>query len=150
MEIPDIFRPNGDPAPGIVTTQDEFAISWTKDQAIKKVELFAKYRDSRRRTAFIWTMLSRSVAIYLGRRLADGQWRQETEEIIYRPFDIRWTIFNQNIAVHRRERVMRHMLAGQNIGITIGRAGQVIDQGEWNIIFSLRNITEFNLYGRGK
>ena len=42
-KVPDIFRPNGDPAPGIVTTQDEFAISWTNAEAIRKVELLLGY-----------------------------------------------------------------------------------------------------------
>ncbi|NIA14754.1 MAG: N-6 DNA methylase, partial [Nitrospiraceae bacterium] len=36
--IPDIFRPYGDPAPGIVTTHDQFAISWTQDEARHKVD----------------------------------------------------------------------------------------------------------------
>jgi predicted helicase len=44
---------------------------------------------------------------------------------------------------------MRHMLAGTNIGLAIGRAGQVIDQDEWDIAFCTRFITEFNLYRRG-
>jgi predicted helicase len=44
---------------------------------------------------------------------------------------------------------MRHMLAGQNLGVTIGRAGQVIDQGEWDIVFCRSFITEYNLYRRG-
>ncbi|GAC1521700.1 MAG: hypothetical protein NVS3B14_22930 [Ktedonobacteraceae bacterium] len=44
---------------------------------------------------------------------------------------------------------MHHMLAGENIGLTIGRAGQVINQGEWDIVFCTRSITEFNLYRRG-
>src|SRR6266481_5338683 len=29
---------NGDPAPGIVTTHDEFAISWSETEAAEKVE----------------------------------------------------------------------------------------------------------------
>lgn len=44
---------------------------------------------------------------------------------------------------------MRHMLAGRNLGFNIGRAGQVIDQGEWNIIFCTPSIAEFNLFRRG-
>jgi len=44
---------------------------------------------------------------------------------------------------------MHHKLATQNLGITIGRAGQVVDQGEWDIVFCSRFITEYNLYRRG-
>ena len=36
--IPFIFSPYGPPAPGIVTTHDQFAISWTPEEAISKVE----------------------------------------------------------------------------------------------------------------
>jgi hypothetical protein len=149
-KIPDIFRPNGDPAPGIVTTQDEFAISWTKAEAIKKVEqLLATESEDEARRLFRLCAQDQWQYIWAKKELADGQWRHETVEVLYRPFDIRWTVFNRYVAVHRRERVMRHMLAGQNVGITIGRAGQVIDQGEWDIVFCTRNITEYNLYRRG-
>jgi predicted helicase len=149
-KIPDIFRPNGDPAPGIVTTQDEFAISWTKAEAIKKVEqLLATESEDEARQLFRLCAQDQWQYTWAKKELADGQWRHETVEVLYRPFDIRWTVFNRHVAVHRRERVMRHMLAGQNVGITIGRAGQVIDQGEWDIVFCTRHITEYNLYRRG-
>ena len=36
--LPVIFSPNGDPAPGIVTTHDQFAISWNPEEAETKVE----------------------------------------------------------------------------------------------------------------
>src|SRR5258708_14598004 len=83
------------------------------------------------------------------KELAKDDWRQDLVEILYRPFDKRWTVFNRHVAVHRRERVMRHMLAAENIGLTIGRAGQVINQDQWDIVFCTRHITEFNLFRRG-
>ena len=149
-KVPDIFRPNGDPAPGIVTTQDEFAISWTKAEAIRKVELLlATKNEDEARQLFRLCAQDQWQYTWAKKELADGQWRHEIVEVLYRPFDIRYTVFNRYVAVHRRERVMRHMLAGQNVGITIGRAGQVIDQGEWDIVFCTLNITEYNLYRRG-
>ena len=39
-KISEIMNLNGDPAPGIVTTHDEFAISWSKGEAQGKVERF--------------------------------------------------------------------------------------------------------------
>jgi len=149
-KVPDIFRPNGDPAPGIVTTQDEFAISWTREEAIEKVEhLLATNTEEEARDLF--RLCSQNQWKYASARkeLSRNQWRDELVEVLYRPFDVRWTVFNRYVAVHRRERVMRHMLAGENVGITIGRAGQVIEQDEWNILFCTRHITEFNLYRRG-
>ena len=47
-------------------------------------------------------------------------------ELAYRPFDDRWTIWDRNVAVHRRERVMQHMRNG-NIAIVTCHAST----GEW-------------------
>jgi len=148
--VPAIFRPNGDPAPGIVTCHDQFAISWTEAETCSKVERFlsTETEDEARQ---LFRLCSQDQWQYTVAKseLQSGAWQQETTEILYRPFDRRWTVFNRHVAVHRRERVMRHMLAGENIGLTIGRAGQVIDQDEWDIVFCTRFITEFNLYRRG-
>ena len=68
----------------------------------------------------------------------------------YRPFDTRWTVFERHVAVHLRERVTRHMRAGPNLALAVGRAGQVIDGGDnWDIAFCTRLPTEFNLFRRG-
>ena len=135
-KVPDIFRPNGDPAPGIVTTQDEFAISWTKAEAIRKVELLlATKNEDEARQLFRLCAQDQWQYTWAKQELADGQWRHE---IVAKFFidhlisDIQYSI--GMLSVYPRERVMRHMLAGQNVGITIGRAGQVIDQGEWDIV----------------
>ncbi|HEU0000896.1 MAG TPA: type ISP restriction/modification enzyme [Ktedonobacteraceae bacterium] len=148
--VPDIFSLNGDPAPGIVTTHDDFAISWTEDEAIKKGEmLLSTSTEDEARRLFRLCAQNQWQYVRAKKELSHDRWRKETVEILYRPFDTRWTVFNRQVAVHRRERVMRHMLAGHNTGITIGKAGQVIDQKEWDIVFCTRFITEFNLYRRG-
>lgn len=148
--VVDIFRPNGDPAPGVVTCHDQFAISWTEIEARSKVERFLSTgaEDEARR---LFRLCAQDQWQYAAAKseLQRGTWHQDITKILYRPFDSRWTIFNRHVAVHRRERVMHHMLAGENIGLTIGRAGQVIAQDEWDIVFCTRLITEFNLYRRG-
>ncbi|MGC8785416.1 MAG: type ISP restriction/modification enzyme [Armatimonadota bacterium] len=48
-----------------------------------------------------------------------------------------------------RPEVMRHMLAGENVGLCIGRAGQVVGAEQWNLAFCTRRITDFNLFYRG-
>jgi predicted helicase len=120
--VADIFKPSGDPAPGIITTHDEFAISWTREEAIDKVErLLATSSEIDARQLF--TLCSQNQWNYARakKELADGAWRQEAIPLLYRPFDVRWTIWNSNVAVHRRERVMRHMLGHDNIGLVVNR-----------------------------
>jgi predicted helicase len=148
--VADIFRPNGDPAPGVVTCHDQFAISWTKNEACAKIERFllTETEDEARQ---LFRLCSQNQWQYhvAKSHLQQDTWHQDITEILYRPFDSRWTIFNRFVTVHRRERVMRHMLDGSNVGLAIGRAGHVIDQDEWDIAFCTRSITDFNLYRRG-
>ncbi len=120
--IADIFCPNGRPAPGIVTTHDQFAISWTSGEAESKVEqLLATPSEEEARK--LWRLCSQNQWVYerAKEELQDGSWRDRIEPILYRPFDFRYTVFDRNVAVHRRERVMRHMLAGENLGLIFMR-----------------------------
>ena len=120
--LPEIFSPNGTPAPGIVTTHDQFAISWDAQEAASKVaQLLATSSEGEARLR--WRLCSQSQWQYdraMG-ELANGLWRDQIKPILYRPFDVRTTVFNSNVAVHRRERVMRHILAGENLGLITTR-----------------------------
>jgi len=128
--IAEAMNPNGDPAPGIVTTHDEFAISWTKEEAIAKVERFLA-TDSEKQARDLWRLCSQNQWDYTRakRELASGEWRDKVVPILYRPFDIRWTIYDRNVAVHRRERASSHMLQKgpnfKNIGIATTRSTEI-------------------------
>ena len=120
--IPEIFSPNGDPAPGIVTTHDQFAISWNEQEATRKVEQFLETATEDEARS-IWRLCSQDQWQYqrAKRELGDGSWKSQVHQILYRPFDWRITVYDRNVAVHRRERVMRHMLSGQNLGLIAPR-----------------------------
>jgi len=148
--VADIFRPNGDPAPGVVTCHDQFAISWTKNEACAKIERFLSTETEEEARQLFCLCSQNQWQYHIAKsQLEQNTWHQDITEILYRPFDRRWTIFNRFVTVHRRERVMRHMLNGINIGLAIGRAGHVIDQDEWDIACCTRYITDFNLFRRG-
>jgi len=157
--IPDIFRPNGDPAPGVITCHDEFAVAWSRDEAINKVEWLLATRDAEEARQH-YRLCGQEQWNYAAakRALSGGNWRQQLTPILYRPFDTRWTVYNPHVAVHLRERVTRHMLPSEiadaqenreNLALLIGKAGQVIHQQTWDIVFCSRLITEFNLFRRG-
>lgn len=118
----DLFAKNGDPAPGIVTTHDQFAISWTPAEAAAKVESLVA-SDSETAARSLFRLCSQNQWSYARAKteLARDEWRKEIRPILYRPFDARWTVFDRNVAVHRRERVMRHMLDGRNLGLCTNR-----------------------------
>ncbi len=139
--IPSIFSSNGDPAPGIVTTHDQFAISWTREEATTKVErLLATESEAEARE--IWRLCSQDQWQYerAKQELSNGAWRERIENILYRPFDIRITVFDRNVAVHRRERVMHHMLAGRNLGLSTTRSTEI--SAGWEHVFVSRALIQ--------
>lgn len=120
--LAELMNQNGDPAPGIVTTQDEFAISWSPKESKNKVrKLLATKTEKEARGLF--TLCSQSQWNYLRakKELANGEWEKEVAPIMYRPLDFRWTVYNSNVAVHRRERATRHFIEGQNYGLVTTR-----------------------------
>lgn len=122
----EIFSPNGDPAPGIVTTHDDFAISWTPEEAAAKVDrLLATTTEAEAREIF--TLCSQDQWRYARAKaeLADGKWRERIVPILYRPFDVRWTVYDRNVAVHRRERASDNMLDGQNLALCTARTAEI-------------------------
>jgi hypothetical protein len=148
--IADWFSPNGPPAPGIVTTHDEFAISASQSEAAEKVEMLlgASSEEELRQKIRLcgqdqWNY-DRARA-----ELSNGAWRDEFASVCYRPFDPKVTIYNRNVAVHRRDRVMGHYLRGDNMGMIIGRQGQVVGLMPWNLVFCTSLISDFNLFYRG-
>ena len=135
--LPSIFNQNGDPAPGIVTTHDEFAISFTREEQIEKVEaLLATGDEAAARELFRLCSQKQWDYATAKRELRKGRWRQEIVPILYRPFDVRLTVYDQHVAVHRRERVSRHFLARQNIGISIPRTCEI--KRGWEHVFCSR------------
>ena len=123
FSVADLFSPNGRPAPGIVTTHDEFAISWSAVEAAEKVELLlatATEADARQ----LFRLCSQSQWNYAAAKvaLADGAWRQAITPIAYRPFDTRFTVYNSHVAVHRRNRVMSHIFGHQNLALLVTKA----------------------------
>lgn len=122
----DVFAPNGDPAPGIVTTHDDFAISWTREEAITKVErLLATQTEAEAREQFKLCSQDQWQYERAKRELENGTWRKKVVPILYRPFDVRWTVYDRNVAVHRRERASGHMLCEANFALCTTRATEI-------------------------
>lgn len=130
----DVFAPNGDPAPGIVTTHDDFAISWTAAEAVEKVErLLATRTESEARDLFKLCSQDQWRYERAKQELADGAWRDRIVPILYRPFDVRWTVYDRNVAVHRRERASSHFLR-ENVGL-ISTRQQNLEGDSWSNVF---------------
>lgn len=150
VPLPDAMSANGDPAPGIVTTHDQFAISWTKEEAMEKVTSLLRTR-SEKEARELFRLCGTSQWNYMRAKteLATLEWRKDVGVVSYRPFDQRWTVYDSNIAVHQRLRASRHFLGQSNIGLCVGKAGQVVGAGEWNLVSCTNHPVDFNYFYRG-
>ena len=139
--LPSIFSQNGDPAPGIVTTHDEFAVSFAREEQIAKVEaLLATSDEAEARKLFRLCSQSQWNYDQAKKELRNGEWREEIVPILYRPFDVRFTVYDRHVAVHRRERVSQQMLQAPNRALISCRQRSV--QDIWRQTFSTQQIIE--------
>lgn len=148
--LPSAMGENGDPAPGIVTTHDEYAISFTEGEQIEKVEwLIATPDEEAARERFQLCTQNQWNYAVAKRTLSREDWKLKLVPVAYRPFDQRFTVYNTHVAVHLRDRVMRHMQGGDTPAILTARAGAVIGDPEWNIVSASSTVSEFNYFRRG-
>jgi hypothetical protein len=117
---------NGDPAPGIVTTQDEFAVAFTRSEMLAKISALVG-TETEKDARELFRLCTQSQWNYQKAKseLQKGAWLNDVESILYRPFDMRWTVFNPHVAVHRRLRVMRHLRTWQNLAIITTRSVEI-------------------------
>ena len=147
-QLTDIFPVN---SVGIVTARDKLAIQWTAEDMERVVEDFGA-RDS-----------EDAREVYeLGKDARDWKVELAQEDVLkgdgriipvqYRPFDRRFTYYtgrSRGFLCMPRPKVMRHMLAGENLGLCVGRAGQVTGSDNWDVVFVSKHPTDLNLFRRG-
>jgi predicted helicase len=78
-----------------------------------------------------WTML---------RDLSDNNLEPLTVPVLYRPFDIRWIFYHDSLVWRTVQRVMRHMLAGENIALILPK--RVEHVGNWQHTFICKTISD--------
>jgi predicted helicase len=137
---------------GIITARDNLVIDFEADPLVERAIFF---RDSKQSDQSLcetlkislkkgWDISRAREKIKLDRNLEEF-----VKPLCYRPFDSRLIFYHQSLVWGMSYPTMRNMLPGGNLAMMVGRAGQVIGQDEWDIIFCTRGLTEFNLYRRG-
>lgn len=148
-KVTDIFPVN---SVGIVTSRDSFLVDFDRDVLEERVRLFSNEELTNEdvRTRFgledtgEWSLATARKAVQ-----RDENWRLRMTEVAYRPFDERWLFYHPALVERGREDVMRHMLAGDNLSICVGRAGQVTGGESWDVVYTARRPEDFNLFYRG-
>ena len=111
---------------GVVTARDKLAIQWSSNEMKQVASTFAQLSEDDARNHFGLGSDAQGWRV---------QWAQEdiqkhsnavkfVKQILYRPFDTRYTYYTgeaSGFICRPREKVMRHMLAGPNVGIVTTR-----------------------------
>jgi len=126
FSVRDLFSLVGDPPPGIVTTQDEFAITWSREEVAENIRRLIGTSDEAAARR-IWRLCSQKQWNYANAKatLSSTNWDHDIGEIVYRPFDKRWTAFNRHVAVWWRERATPHIRHAGNIALSTSRGIEV-------------------------
>ena len=151
LKITDILQVN---SVGVVTARDGLTIDMGKNVLLERVKNFASLPVEEARSTYKLGKDVRDWKISLAQEDIHKQHNTAAKivPLLYRPFDKRYTFYTgltRGFICMPRPKVMRHMLAGENVSLLVGRAGQVIGSDIWDILFCSKYITEFNLYRRG-
>nr|MBC7245340.1 N-6 DNA methylase [Chloroflexota bacterium] len=139
---------------GIVTARDKLTIRWTPQEVWTTVLNFSRLDPELARQAYGLGKDARDWKVTLAQKdLHDsGPERDKVVPILYRPFDVRYTYYtgrSRGFLCMPRPEVMRHMLAGENVALCIGRQGQAVGGEVWNLAYCSAHVEDLNLFYRG-
>ncbi len=134
---------------GFVSTHDDFAIAFTKQETVEKIRKFVR-TGSETEARQLFTLCSQDQWNYEDAKssLSSSNWQRSIAPVTYRPFDERYTCWDKHVCVHRRLEVHQHA-AIDNLLLCIGQAGNVIGSEEWALAFVSRKFVDFNAFYRG-
>jgi predicted helicase len=149
--VKEIFNMQGN---GIITKRDGLATNENTQKLIANLKLFAdKDNYSNKNIAEIfklplqdkdkWNL--KNTRDYLDK---EGIKIDKVVKYNYRPFSFRFLYFDEMI-VARLVKELSKQFDKFNIGLVTGRAGQNVPEGQWNLCFITKFISDINLFYRG-
>jgi predicted helicase len=128
---------------GIVTMGDSFIVADSPHTIAERVQRLARreYSEQQLNSEF---GLGKNYAKYVLENVPKLVFDEsKIVRLNYRPFDERYTYFDNKVIWRWREKVMRHFLSHDNEGIIAAR--QCV--GDWQYVFATDKIGEFNITG---
>ena len=150
FSVVELMALNGRPAPGFATQHDEFAVSFNKHEAVAKVERLLSTETEREAREYFRLCAQNQWQYERAKtELRDDRWRDWVIPFSYRPLDTRITVYNRNVAVHRRIRVTSHLVKRENIAFLLSGASEKIGSPQFDAAWITNKPSELNLFRRG-
>lgn len=70
-------------------------------------------------------------------------------QILYRPFDVRWTFFHKALVTYPRPLLQKSVHNKRNVVLCLGKEGSVIGDNEWSLAYISTLTTDKNVVPRG-
>lgn len=147
-KITEIFPLN---SVGIVTARDNFVIDFDKTKLEQRIRQFRDIKvdtEILKRTHNLNENQSWKINEQREKLRKDLEWKDSITQIHYRPFDVRWILYHDDMIERSRREVMVQLLK-ENIALTIGRQSSVIGSEKYDIVFITDKIVDLNLFRRG-
>lgn len=148
-KITDIFPLN---KTGLSTKRDKMVIDFESKPILERVNHF---RNSTEPDEILCQQLPISMIAEWNISQARESLRNEQhiekyiQPILHFPFDERFIFYHDDLVARPRKDVMRHLLAGENIAMCVGRAGEAVGDATWNLVSISNTITDLNVFRRG-
>ncbi|MCJ7508686.1 MAG: DNA methyltransferase, partial [candidate division Zixibacteria bacterium] len=121
--ITDIFPVN---SVGVVTSRDNFVIDFDRQDLVGRIKVFrdkelsdeAIFQAFGLKDKVNWKLTKSREGVS-----KDEKWEEVITQILYRPFDIRWIFYHDEVIERSRKEVMRHMMK-ENLGLLVKRQGK--------------------------
>jgi predicted helicase len=143
-KVTEIFPVN---SVGIATARDNLTIHLSEQELWQTVRDFATtpVEDARRKYNLGQDVRDWKVALAQKDLQDSGLTQRRIVPIVYRPFDTRYTYYTGNSRGFHcmpRGEVMRHMMAGENIGLSTSRGKEI--SGGWEHVFCSQHIIQLH------
>lgn len=77
------------------------------------------------------------------------KWNDSIVKIQYRPFDVRWTLFDKTLITYPRPLIEQNFIRHANIALGIGKSGNVMGDSEWSLVSISDIAMDINVIPRG-
>lgn len=134
---------------GVFTLGDGFIIDRDKDSLGKRIENFLSEDISESVLKEQFDLGKNYAKWVIGNKKEIIFEQSKIVPITYRPFDLRYTYFDNKLVWRPRTKLMSNFLNGSNTGLAVGRQGQVVGSMEWNVVFVTNNVIDLNCFYRG-
>ncbi|MBK7378425.1 MAG: hypothetical protein IPJ03_05380 [Ignavibacteriales bacterium] len=116
-KVTEIFPVN---SVGIVTSRDNFVIDFEKDKLEKRIKDFVNPKiddEILKQTYNLTENQSWKIKEQREKLRKDYDWKDSITKILYRPFDTRWIIYNDEMIERTRKDVMTNLLGKVNLAL---------------------------------